>query len=97
MTSSDSLAERADAIACRNLGLIAGHRGQYDRAIQWLSKAVAIDPAYVDAHYNLALAHHYAGHRDQALSHADIALRLAPDHAPAKALRERIDVQGDRD
>ncbi|OHB68110.1 MAG: hypothetical protein A2V70_07250 [Planctomycetes bacterium RBG_13_63_9] len=58
-------------------------RGQYDRAIELLSQAVAADRKKTSYRLHLARAYRYAGNDDQAVAQLDEILKTAPDHVEA--------------
>jgi tetratricopeptide (TPR) repeat protein len=53
-------------------------KGQYDRAVSQFSKAVKVDPGYVDAYYNRGLAYYSKGEYDRAISDYTRAIELFP-------------------
>ncbi len=74
-----------------NLGLAYYASGQMVLAGEAFTRAVKLNPAFVDARYNAALVDHYhLGKTPQALRELDIVLTQQPDYQPAKDLIARI-------
>lgn len=65
------------------LGNEAAQALQYDRAIGLYKKAIAKDPGYVYALYNLGVIHQQRDELDQATEHYNHALNIQPDNAAA--------------
>jgi predicted TPR repeat methyltransferase len=81
------------------LGLLRTQQGRNDEAIEFIGRAVAADPQYVDAWSNLAIAHFRKRDLGQAEACCRKAIELAPDFANAWAnlgmtLRARDAVEG---
>jgi len=82
----DELGMWEDVVACapdnprghRNLGLLVGKRGEHERAIAHLSRAVALEPRYGDARQNLADELRAVGRAEEALAEYRAVLALAP-------------------
>jgi tetratricopeptide (TPR) repeat protein/mono/diheme cytochrome c family protein len=73
--------------------------GQIDRGVRHLDEALRIDPASVEAHYNLATALAWQGHPDAAVSQLELALQTMPAHVASHVnlgalLRARGDTAG---
>lgn len=62
-----------------NLGLWLNRRGEHERAVEHLSRAVALAPDYWEAHANLGGALRTLGRFDEALVHYRKALEYRPD------------------
>ncbi|HEX8524413.1 MAG TPA: tetratricopeptide repeat protein [Tepidisphaeraceae bacterium] len=62
---------------------VALARGRLDEGVQWLQKAVALDPHRWELHYNLGLIHATAGRNGQAIAAYEQALRLRPQTTQA--------------
>lgn len=62
-------------------GVIDGQEGDFDRAIEWITKAVELNQEFIDAWYNLGNAY-YMGKKDfeNAYNCWQKALELKPDH-----------------
>ena len=62
-----------------------GHRhwlvGKNEEAVTELKKAIELDPNYVDAYIDLAVAHCQLGKHRDAISYCNKALQLKPDTA----------------
>jgi len=65
--------------AHRNLGVWLNRHREYERAIEHLSRAIALDPDYWVAHANLAGALRTLGRMDEALAHYQKVLALGVD------------------
>ncbi len=65
------------------LGTIAQAAGEYDRAVDLISRAIAVKPDYADAHINLGAALIATTRFEEALASLGQALALAPDSAEA--------------
>jgi len=57
--------------------------GMLDDAQRFWSVAIARDPAYAEAHYNLGVLHHQCGRLDAAARSLSRAVTLQPSNAPA--------------
>ena len=55
--------------------------GNLDAAISFYEKAISIKPEYVDAHYNVASAHHKLGRLDAAVTSYKKVMAISPDYA----------------
>ncbi len=82
-----------DAGPRRNLGVILGMRGQYDRSLVLLEDAVRLDPRDPLAHYNLATHWSARGDPARALDHLEQALAVAPTFASALLLKAALAVR----
>ncbi len=69
--------------AQNNLGLALQSRGQLDKAIAHLKRAVEIKPDYAPFHNNLGGALNDCGRFGEAIAHYEKALQLMPDLAEA--------------
>jgi tetratricopeptide (TPR) repeat protein/SAM-dependent methyltransferase len=65
------------------LGVLAHQVGRNDVAVELIGKALALDEAVPQFHYNIGLAHGTLGHFDKAAAHNRRAIALDPDHAEA--------------
>src|ERR1700748_3760961 len=65
------------------LGLAQAQHNNLDSAVQFFHQAAEINPAFVDAHLNGALASHSLGRLQEALEKYDRTLALKPGHARA--------------
>ena len=74
-----------------NLGLAYYADSQMTLAAEAFKKAVQLNPAYVEARYNLALVNHYhLGNTPQALRDLQTVLSQKPEYQPAIDLLSRI-------
>jgi tetratricopeptide (TPR) repeat protein len=69
-----------------------GHLRQNDlaRARVELEKCVQQDPAWLEARYKLALAHHELGDHDRALEEVDVVVARAPRSPEARLLKGKV-------
>src|SRR5215831_15097036 len=61
-------ADPAQADAWHGLGVLAGHRGRPDRAVELLGKALALNPQAAPYHFNRGVACRSLGRLDEALA-----------------------------
>ncbi len=61
------------------------NRGQYERGVELLNRAIEIDLGLTNAHRALGEAHLMAGNVEAALRHLQIADMQVPDHPPTAA------------
>lgn len=76
-----------------NIGILLFRNGQIDLAIENLEKSLNFDPNYVEAYYQLALAHLNKGQMEEAKKNFNKVIELAPESdraAMAKKLLESI-------
>jgi len=80
--------------AYRNLGIIYQEQGERTKAMEAYQALLKIDPLNVEAHLNLAGMHlgqaQLEESRRQALFHFQQALKLAPNHPQAAAIRQLV-------
>lgn len=74
---------QSDEINLFNSALKYKQAGQYDRAVEFFNKAVALNPKNTEIHYNLANTHLAAGHADHAINAYRRVLEYDPNHPPA--------------
>src|ERR1700683_5017753 len=60
-------------------GLLASQVGQTDAAVEYIGRAIALNPAAAHYYSNLGAAHATAGRAQQALEAFDRAILLQPD------------------
>ncbi len=65
------------------LGVIAIQSGQFDAAVEWIGKALAIAPDDAEARFNLAVALNALGRREDAIAQYRRVVELNPTHADA--------------
>jgi tetratricopeptide (TPR) repeat protein len=64
---------------------IEGYRtNNYEEAIKCFKKAIAINPNYIEAHYNLGITYHDKGMLDEAITEYKKAIALKPDYINAQ-------------
>jgi tetratricopeptide (TPR) repeat protein len=63
--------------------------GRPGEAVVLLEQALADDPDYLDAHFNLSTLLLDRGERERAIEHLREVLRLDPEHEPARARMEQ--------
>lgn len=73
-----------------NLGGVYGDLQQFPSALEQFESAVAISPQDAEYHTNLAVALAEMNRYDEAVAEIKIALRIAPDYPPARAVFERL-------
>ena len=73
-----------------NAGLLQASRGDLAAAIQSLSAAIAKDPAFHEARFNLAVVYAKAGRRQEAAATARDLLARLPASAPQRPEVERL-------
>ena len=71
-----TLADPTYVLAFFDLGNVLDELQRPDESIAAYARAIALAPAYADAHYNLALAYERKGERRRALIHWQIYVRL---------------------
>ena len=67
--------------ACNNCGIAYEAKGEYDRAIQDLDRAIQLKANYAEAYNNRGIAYEAKGEYDRAVQNYDQAIRLNPDDA----------------
>jgi hypothetical protein len=70
-------------IAYFNRGLVLGRTGQFDRAIEDFSAAIALSPAHAEAYMNRGAALGAAGRYDEAIQDLDRTIMLKPESVQA--------------
>lgn len=73
-----------------NVGYLLLERKRLADAVPMLARAIAIDPAFADAHFNLAAALDELGEHTQACAHWDVYLELVPAGPFADIARKRL-------
>jgi tetratricopeptide (TPR) repeat protein len=68
------------AEGCYARGVAALNSGDFDQAVQYLSKSDKMIPDQEYVHYALAAAYGRQGDQDHALSHLETAIRLRPQN-----------------
>jgi tetratricopeptide (TPR) repeat protein len=72
-------------------GMNLRKQGCFDDAIRFYSKALEVNEADENLHFNIARAFHGRGHRDQCRVHLDRALALNPAMEEAKSFLRALD------
>ncbi len=80
----------SDAGGLNLLGAILVRRGDAGGALEAFSKAVALDPSYVDGHSNRGAVLQGMNRRPEALEAFDTALTLSPNHPDASLNRIKL-------
>ena len=83
-------ADPLDASANANLGNALLQQGDLSEAVARFQTAIGSDPSLVRAHFSLALALAYQHRYEEASAECRETLNLAPDHAGARALLQRL-------
>ena len=65
------------------LGIVEAERGHFDKAMEWIRKALAVNARSAEAHANLGNVARAANRLDDALASFDTALAIRPDYANA--------------
>ena len=65
--------------------------GEYERAVDLFTKAIALDPNHADSERALAAALEQLGQHDEAIVHLKRYLELNPEGPDSKAIRAKID------
>ena len=71
-------------VALHFLGLSYLQQGKSDRGIESIQKALAVQPDYIDAHFNLGIALQGLGHHQDAEAHYRKVIAANPDNAGAQ-------------
>ena len=83
-------AEPDNPVVLANLGIVLSDGGKPSDGIAPLTRALAIDPEFHEARFNLALAYARAGNRVEAAREAEALLRRLPADAPQRPEVERL-------
>jgi tetratricopeptide (TPR) repeat protein len=65
-----------DALLFFNYGVLLDEQSRAEEAIANYHQALAKDPSFMDAHYNLALLYEAAGKHQEALRHMSVCRKL---------------------
>ncbi len=65
------------------LGSFLQEKGIFDEAIQCYQKAIAVNPNFIDAHFNLGVAYQQLGQHDKAVAPYQKAIDLNPENPKA--------------
>ena len=80
---SEARQKRREAVIHNNRGLAYGENGDYERAIEALTKAIELNPNYAIAYYNRGLAYGEKGDYERAIKDYSKTIDLQPDLAEA--------------
>ncbi|MEM9324681.1 MAG: tetratricopeptide repeat protein [Bacteroidota bacterium] len=70
--------EQSIADAYCNLGILMSRREEYAKAVDYLTKSLAVNPRHFEAHYNLANVYSDLGNFGLAKMHYEISTEIAP-------------------
>jgi|GEM_PF-6175053 tetratricopeptide (TPR) repeat protein len=79
----EAIANQAEADQWFNKGNTAYQENNYDEAVTCYKKAVALDPAFASAFYNLGIIYDARGMADEAISAYKQVLAIKPDYHTA--------------
>jgi choline-sulfatase len=82
--------EPGNPVVAANLGIVLSDGGRPVEGIPHLKRALAADPDFHEARFNLAIAYGRLGDRSQALAQAEELLRRLPAVAPQRPEVERL-------
>jgi Flp pilus assembly protein TadD len=82
--------EPGNPVVLANLGIVLSDSGRAAEGIPPLERAVALDPEFHEARFNLAVAYARAGRRTESAREANELLRLLPANAPQRPEVERL-------
>ena len=85
-----SAAEPDNPVIVANRGVLLSDSGHPAEAVPLLERALALDPDFHEARFNLALAHLRAGQRAAAVTTANDLLQRLPPDAPQRREVERL-------
>lgn len=74
-----------------NVGMLYRLRGQYDKAIVSLQKAVQLNPSYTKGFYELGITYREMGNGGKAKEYFESVIKLAPDTPVAGQARDQIE------
>jgi superkiller protein 3 len=72
------------------LGVVLTAQGRNEEAVDQFITAIRINPRYVEAHINLAIAYYELGYKDQAKAHYQQVLEYDPDNRVAREALQRL-------
>jgi len=72
------------------LGVVLTAQGRTEEAIDQFITAIRINPRYVEAHINLAIAYYELGYTEQAKAHYQQVLEYDPDNRVAREALQRL-------
>ncbi len=75
--------KETDSVALLNQGLAFAKKGQYDLSINYLNKAIEINPRLAEAYINRGVAYQAKGQYDKTISDYNKAIEINPGLADA--------------
>jgi tetratricopeptide (TPR) repeat protein len=75
--------KESDSVALLNQGLAFAKKGQYDLSINYLNKAIEINPRLAEAYINRGVAYQAKGQYDKTISDYNKAIEINPGLAEA--------------
>ncbi|MBN2753912.1 MAG: tetratricopeptide repeat protein [Candidatus Goldbacteria bacterium] len=85
-----ALAPDKAAVSYYNIGILYGGRDEYDKAVEYLNKAIETDPDYLKAYDSLAKAHEIKGNTSAALAAYENYLELNPKDTDIMTLMAEV-------
>ena len=82
--------EPDNPVVVANQGVLTSDGGQPLAAVPLFQRALALDPDFHQARFNLAIAYARAGRRQEAASEASELLKRMPANAPQRSEVERL-------
>lgn len=71
------------AVSSYNRGADFMAQGDYNQAIAWFDKAIAVEPSFTEAYCNRGTAYYEKGEADAAIADFSKAIEIEPDFAEA--------------
>jgi tetratricopeptide (TPR) repeat protein len=90
-----ALAPDKAAVSYYNIGILYGGRDEYDKAVEYLNRAIETDPDYLKAYDSLAKAHEIKGNTSAALAAYESYLELNPKDTDIMALMAEVHYRAD--
>jgi tetratricopeptide (TPR) repeat protein len=94
LAPQDPNARKVLATAYRQQAVDAVKQGKPHEAQRFLERAVAVNPDFVEAHYDLAALLNEGGKKEDARRHLREVLRIYPDDQETRALLEGLQDEG---
>jgi protein O-GlcNAc transferase len=79
----DLIGKSPNSLVYLNLGTVEQELGRLGDALAAFSQAIALDPAYAQAHFNRGVILQLQGRLDEAIAAYRVAMNLRPDHVEA--------------
>jgi tetratricopeptide (TPR) repeat protein len=80
----------AHAGALSGMGLVHFNRKQYELALNYLERAIAVEPSLAKAHYHLGLTHARLGNKQAATTELELAARLEQEQKAKRRVILRL-------